>query len=277
MSIIKNNKNYGTKVKITNVIPEEPFYVEDLSGLPNTLNITMVNATCPTIEVYKSLDGTNWTSMGTTAVGTPLTSTIAPFGKLYLKATTNKWSGSGHEIADKIICTKYFGVGGNIMSLLVGDNYKNATFTNDNTGAFKFLFCDTTNKIIEAGKLKLPSNVVSDCYNRMFCYANLNTAPELPATTLANSCYAGMFQYGSVKGTPVLPATTLAPDCYAVMYYGNKVTGIITYAEDISATNCLNSWLYSVSATGDFYNLGGATYETGASGIPSGWTEHTSL
>lgn len=29
--------------------------------------------------------------------------------------------------------------------------------------------------------------------------------------------------------------------------------------------------------TGDFYNLGGATYTSGDSGIPTGWTEHTLL
>ena len=39
----------------------------------------------------------------------------------------------------------------------------------------------------------------------------------------------------------------------------------------------MKDWLNGVSATGDFYNLGGATYTTGTSGIPSGWTVHTSL
>ena len=310
MSIIKNNKDYGTRVKVEEITPTlttlnatangeytptspyngyssvtvnvstptEPFYVEDISGLPNTLSITMIDATCPTIEVYKSTDATNWTSMGTTAVGTPLTASIAPFGKLYLKATANKWSGTEWEAADVIECSGWFGVGGNIMSLLVGDNYENATLSNSNADAFKFLFADTSdNKLIEAGKLKFPSNTVSGCYNRMFCYANLNTVPELPATTLAPDCYSGMFQYSRTKTSPVLPATTLAPNCYANMFYGTNLMGVVTYAQDISASNCLYNWLYGVSATGDFYNLGGASYTSDASGIPSGWTEHSSL
>lgn len=41
--------------------------------------------------------------------------------------------------------------------------------------------------------------------------------------------------------------------------------------------NAFSNWLNGVAATGDFYNLGGATYTSGASGIPTGWTEHTSL
>ena len=310
MSIIKNNKDYGTRVKVEEITPTlttlnatangeytptspyngyssvtvnvstptEPFYVEDISGLPNTLSITMIDATCPTIEVYKSTDATNWTSMGTTAVGTPLTASIAPFGKLYLKATANKWSGTEWEAADVIECSGWFGVGGNIMSLLVGDNYENATLSNSNADAFKFLFADTSdNKLIEAGKLKFPSNTVSGCYNRMFCRCNLNTVPELPATTLAPDCYSGMFQYSRTKTSPVLPATTLAPNCYANMFYGTNLMGVVTYAQDISASNCLYNWLYGVSATGDFYNLGGASYTSDASGIPSGWTEHSSL
>ena len=82
---------------------------------------------------------------------------------------------------------------------------------------------------------------------------SLTTAPELPATTLIANCYNNMFS-----------------SCSSL----NK---IITYAADISATNCLIDWVSGVAATGDFYNLGGATYPSGTSGIPTGWTEHTSL
>jgi hypothetical protein len=37
----------------------------------------------------------------------------------------------------------------------------------------------------------------------------------------------------------------------------------------------LTNWVGGVAATGDFYNYGGATYTSGANGIPSGWTVHT--
>lgn len=51
---------------------------------------------------------------------------------------------------------------------------------------------------------------------------------------------------------------------------------IITYTTKVS-TSTLNNWVRNVSPTGDFYNLGGATYTRGTSGIPTGWTEHRTL
>jgi hypothetical protein len=70
----------------------------------------------------------------------------------------------------------------------------------------------------------------------------------------------------------------LAEYCYCEMFNDcTQLSSVTTYANDISATSCLTGWLNNVAATGDFYNLGSATYSSGSSGIPSGWTEHTSL
>jgi hypothetical protein len=52
--------------------------------------------------------------------------------------------------------------------------------------------------------------------------------------------------------------------------YLNSLT---VYADDISASNCTKDWLNNVASSGTFRNLGSATYTSGASGIPSGWTE----
>ena len=47
----------------------------------------------------------------------------------------------------------------------------------------------------------------------------LETAPELPATTLADGCYSEMFSGCTALGTaPDLPAETLAPYCYQCMF-----------------------------------------------------------
>ncbi len=122
------------------------------------------------------------------------------------------------------------------------------------------------------------TTLATECYNNMFrgC-TSLTTAPELPATTLADYCYWYMFQgCTSLITAPALPATTLADYCYNNMFSGcTSLNEVTTYATDISATNCLTNWLYSVAATGDFFNLGSATYTVdSASGIPTGWTEH---
>ena len=65
-----------------------------------------------------------------------------------------------------------------------------------------------------------------DTQNARFCRLFneckvLTSAPDLPATTLADACYFEVF-YGCTKLTsaPVLPATTLAETCYQAMFFG---------------------------------------------------------
>lgn len=235
---------------IYNIIYEEPqvdyFYVEDISGSDNTLSIKKGFSDSPTIEVFKSTDCINWTSMGNTDTK-PITATVPANSKLYLKATTNNWGGSRWS---RLGCNAAFNIGGCAMSLLAGDNFENAQI---GTNGLRGLFGANT-YLTNAQDLILPNNVASSCFRGMFdnC-TGLITAPTLTVSILANSCYYQMFNGCS------------------------SLTSIVTYAQDISATNCLYNWLSGVAATGDFYNLGGATYTSDASGIPSGWTEHNSL
>ena len=124
---------------------------------------------------------------------------------------------------------------------------------------------------------ELPATTLAnECYRSMFngC-TSLTTAPELPATTLANYCYNFMF-YGctSLTTAPELPATTLANYCYNYMFDGctslNKITMLAT---DISASNCLASWVNNVAAAGTFVkNAAMTSLPMGYDGIPNGWT-----
>ena len=94
--------------------------------------------------------------------------------------------------------------------------------------------------------------------NAMFCnlfYNNsvLVTAPELPATDLADYCYLGMFQgCKSLTSAPVLPAETLKTECYEVMFAGcTALSSVTMLATNVSASNCLTDWLNNagISAT----------------------------
>ena len=298
MSIIKNNKNYGTRVILLGEPPVPPvpptptddyFYVEDAIGQDYTLSITNTNN-----DVYYSTDKSNWTLFNGTA-------TIPANGKLYLKANINTWDGRN------ISANGNHNVGGNIMSLLYGDEFEGKTeFPSGNDSNFFGLFVGNTHLISAVNLIFPATTLTSRCYNYMFgncsslttaptilpattltysCYGGmfegctrLTTAPALPATTLADRCYEVMFRGTSLTQAPALPATTLDDWCYRDMFNGcTNLNTITTYAQDVSASNCLNNWLNGVSATGEFFNLGGATYQSGASGIPSGWTEHTSL
>ena len=100
---------------------------------------------------------------------------------------------------------------GNIMSLLnftpVLPNY-----------AFCKLFQDCTSLVSAP---ELPATTLADyCYSYMFSNcSSLTQAPELSATTLANYCYSNMFNgCTSLTQAPELPATTLVKSCYGFMF-----------------------------------------------------------
>ena len=127
----------------------------------------------------------------------------------------------------------------------------------------------------------LTSYLAQSCYQAMFSgCTSLTTIPSnlLPATTLAKSCYQSMF-FGcsSLTTAPELPALVLTVTCYYCMFQNcQNLNSVTIYANNNSATQCTYQWLYGVANSGTFYNNGSATYPTGASGIPSGWTETNS-
>ena len=120
------------------------------------------------------------------------------------------------------------------------------------------------------------TNLADYCYYEMFSSCtSLTTAPALPATTLTTGCYKNMFSScSSLTTAPELPATTLVNKCYDYMFGGcSKLNSITVHAGDISASDCTNNWLYGVASSGTFNNMGFASFKTGASGVPNGWTE----
>jgi len=124
---------------------------------------------------------------------------------------------------------------------------------------------------------ELPAETLAEaCYFSMFNGCTLlATAIDLPATTLAESCYNGMFSGCTLLTTaPELPATRLEKTCYRNMFYGcSRIDYIKCLANtNFSASNCLQNWLSSVSATGTFVKSRGVSWPSGVSGIPSGWT-----
>ena len=77
----------------------------------------------------------------------------------------------------------------------------------------------------------------------------LTSAPELPATKLADFCYNQMFSYcTNLVSAPVLPATTLADFCYYLMFNNCKKLSTVTMlaldSEITSKSYCVTDWLY---------------------------------
>ena len=114
-----------------------------------------------------------------------------------------------------------FSVGGNIASLIMGDNYPDAE---DYKGAYSFVnFFKGHTNLTDASELVLPMLTCKDmCYKSMFegC-TSLVRPPQLPATALAKQCYRNMFfNCSSLEYAPELPAAKLVNGAYQRMFYG---------------------------------------------------------
>ena len=105
---------------------------------------------------------------------------------------------------------------GDIRTLMNYENYSDI----QTSGNFKELFKGCTSLTTAP---ELPATTLADfCYRRMFSgCTSLTTAPELPATTLDMYCYENMFKdCTKLINAPALPATTLSSYCYKEMFYG---------------------------------------------------------
>ena len=106
---------------------------------------------------------------------------------------------------------------GDIRTLLDWDNY---TTVNTENAMFIKLF---ENCSVLTSAPELPATSLADnCYLCMFSgCTNLKSAPKLPAPTLERNCYAYMFAgCTNLKSAPELPAEVLANQCYDSMFSG---------------------------------------------------------
>lgn len=139
-------------------------------------------------------------------------------GDLRLRGTSSKGTATNNVddfakisfgSVENVACT------GDLRTLVDYSDYKNAN-TSDARFCHLFSGCAYLTTAPE-----LPATDLADyCYCNMFygC-TSLEVAPALPATTLANYCYNNMFARCSALTTaPTLPAMTLADNCYNNMF-----------------------------------------------------------
>ena len=162
-------------------------------------------------------------------------------GNLRLRGTNTNGTASANDHSTieftvpnvKVACT------GDIRTLLDWKNYstvetKNARFCN------LFEGCSVLTSAPE-----LPATTLAnECYYGMFSgCTSLTSAPKLPATTLAFGCYSIMFsECKSLTSAPTLPATTLADFCYSSMFVGcTSLTSAPTLSATTLADYCYNA------------------------------------
>ena len=236
---IKNN--YGPKL-------DEPLcFTAEEAGSTVKLTATNVLDNQPVVYLQTSTDGTQWNDY---TVNDAIQ--LAKVGdKVYFKAkyqnTQMAVPYDGYYSYHNFEMTGKIAASGNVNSLLEEDEKKARTLSLSGRDA---------------------------CYFGLFngCIV-LTTAPELPATTLANNCYDNMFyRCTSLTSAPELPATTLATNCYQGMFQEcfNLNTIKLGYTGNFSG-EYFTGWVQGVASTGTFYYNGSDTTK-GESAIPTGWT-----
>lgn len=253
------------------------------------------NATKRTIQY--SINGGAWTSITASTAGT--TFNVAVGDKVRFKGTNTTYSTQSASTYSNTFAgtTANVKVYGNIMSMIVGDNFHTA---NTFSATYVFRSFISFSGVTDAENLILPATALSEgCYLGLLADTKITIAPKLPATSLAKSCYWNIFLRCANLVTPTeLPATTLKESCYRAMYYGTKITTAPDLPATTMVTNCyyqmfdhcsnLNyikclatstnsswttNWVRGVSASGTFIKTASMTsWTTGVNGIPSGWT-----
>ena len=187
------------------------------------------------ISLETSTDGRNWTEY-TWSGNTGPTLTLANVGdKVYMRAKTeNQTIGKSNSDYYKFVMTGKIAASGNIQTLLKDDGSRtDAPFI-----CYYNMFNGCTS-LTSAPELPATTLANSCYYNMFYNCTSLTTAPELPATTLVNYCYSGMFSgCSSLTTAPELPATTLAQSCYSSMFF--RCTSL-TSAPELPATTLANN------------------------------------
>ena len=124
-------------------------------------------------------------------------------------------------------------------------DWRNYNIVETNNARFRYLFLNCS---VLTSAPELPATTLANyCYYKMFngC-TKLTSAPVLPATTLAYSCYDCMFRgCTSLTSAPELPATTLAGKCYGNMFKGCTS---LTAAPVLKATTLANYCYFNMFA-----------------------------
>ena len=226
-----------------------PFFIKNESADVAQIKIYKRGNDSPSIEIDFSQNAKDWETIGTTSTD-GLYINILPHSKLYLRAEISSWASSTmSNSSNSINVDKAYSIGGNILSLLYGEEFSGQTeFKNDSANAFIALFRDDGN-LIDASSLQLNAKLVPlNAYDSMFTNCtSLESAPIIKGQTLRNGSCSILFK-----------------DC-------PKINRIECHATNPS-TQQFNNWVQNVALNGTFIKKRGVEWPTGTSGIPIGWT-----
>ena len=251
----KNNVNlddiYASKSELATVATTGDY--NDLSNRPDLTTKLDAPAVAGTVGqvLTKTADGQEWDTLPDTTDYLCFTADEAN-DTISLNKVGTPYAISLEYSVDKKIWTEYTwdGTAGATITLAnVGDSVcfrgNNDTFSKNYENYYNFQFSALTrasgNIMSLLDKQFRKKDVPEYCFSGLFYNCtSLTTAPELPATTLAESCYYNIFGGSGIVVAPELPATTLAGACYRSMF--NGCTSFTT-APELPATTLAN-WCY---------------------------------
>ena len=112
------------------------------------------------------------------------------------------------------------------------------------TGNAKFCSLFKNCYVLQTAPALPATTLAKDCYREMFYGCSLSEAPSLPATTLTDNCYSYMFANTGLVQAPSLPATTLTKNCYEGMFSRCSLTSAPTLPATTLAEGCYAMMFY---------------------------------
>lgn len=225
-----------------------------------------------------SINGGSWNTIYSSTAGTPINVEIGD--EVRVKANGIEGSIMADMRSSFKGSTSYFNLRGNIASMLDENNYQNLTVF-ENCSRVNYLFQGTN--VVDASKIILPFTDFrkNSAYSYLFADCKkLISAPEIPEAIFqddqgqTSAIYYEMFRNCiSLTRAPKLPTRTLCPYCYNYMFDGcTSLNYVECLADTTTGYRPFDDWLAGVSATGTFVKHPDATWPSGTSGIPTGWT-----
>ena len=188
----------------------------------------------PNIEY--SFDKVNWTPWDYSAIA------LEKDQKVFMRGNNDRFSSNGSKYSNFAMTGK-IAANGNVMSLLYAEDFENKISLSSKNSCFLSLFVGCTSLTTAP---EFPATVLAQyCYESMFSgCTSLTTSPRLPATSLAIACYYEMFSgCTSLTIAPELPATTLLSECYIRMF---KNCTNLTTTPELPATALVSSCYYEM-------------------------------
>ena len=245
----------------TNVTEAGSSYIYNLTVSKEKIKVTGITAGA-------------WTASGTTAgdlICYPYVTFKAEQPQTFEMTAINGYTISGLEYSvnfrewKTVVAYKEITFGGD-----KGDLRLRGTNTDGTASAFNrystITFTDKNVKVACTGDIRTLLNwkiySTVDTQNARFCNlfngcTALTSAPDLPATTLANACYYGMFiNCTSLTSAPKLKATTLADKCYNRMFFNcTSLTSAPELKATTLATECCYDMFYGCTSLASAPNL----------------------